>query len=128
MSEPIVFISHNRVKDGKLDEFREFYRESVKAIKAEKPGTLLHLAFVNEEGSEVTIVHLFTDAEAMDLHMLGAAERVELSSEFIESKSLEIYGMPNEGLLEMLGKLVGSGVGLSLTPENVGGYVRLKSG
>src|SRR5213593_861531 len=39
MSEPIVFISRNRVKKGKLDDFKHFYQEGVERLRREKPGT-----------------------------------------------------------------------------------------
>lgn len=36
MSEPIVFISHNCIKDGKLDEFKQLYLQGSKLIEATK--------------------------------------------------------------------------------------------
>lgn len=127
MSEPIVYISHSKVKEGKLDALRGSYRETVKLIEADKPGTLVHLAFLNEEGSEVTIVHLFPNADAMDLHLQGAGERVKEWSESAKVERVEIYGMPSEAVLERVLGLVGSGVAVSHSPQNVGGYIHLKS-
>jgi len=124
---PIVFISHNKVKEGKLDNFRQFYRKEVKLIEADKPCTLVHLAYVNEDGTEVTIVHLFPNAHAFDLHMQGTSERAKKAYEFIESDRLEIYGRPSNDVLEMMRKIVGSGVALSFNPQNLGGFIRLKS-
>jgi quinol monooxygenase YgiN len=128
MSEPIVFISHGKVKEGKLEDFRELWRETVPLIGAEKPGTLVYEAYVNEEGTELTIVHVLANADAMDELMEGAAERAEGAYEFIESDGFEIYGTPSDGVLGMMKQIAGSGVGLSLNPENIGGYVRVESG
>ena len=53
MSEPIVFISHHRVKPGKAEEVKALTAESWSTMKTEKPRTLVNLAYMNEEGTEV---------------------------------------------------------------------------
>jgi len=95
MSEPIVFISCNKIKEGKIEEFRNHYRESIPPIMSGKPGTLAQLAYENEEATEVTIVRLFPSADALDLQIQGANERSKKSYEFIEPISIEIFGTPN---------------------------------
>jgi hypothetical protein len=62
MSGPIVFISHNAVKESKLEGFRDAFGEVGEALDAEKPGTVVFLAFADEDGSEVSVVHVFPDA------------------------------------------------------------------
>ena len=124
MSEPIVFISHNRLKQGKLDEFERVYREVVKSIEVDKPGTLVQIAYVNEERTRVTFIHLFPDAAAFDLHLQGVAERTEIADEFIESESFEVYGKPNTGVLASLRNATGPGVTLSVHPQYLGGFTR----
>jgi quinol monooxygenase YgiN len=128
MSEPIVFISHNRVKEGKLDDFKQAYQKAAKLMEANKPGTIAFLAYVNEDGTEVSIVHVFPEADSMDLHMQGVAERVKETAEFLESDRLEIYGTPSDPVLAMMRQVAGSGVALSVTSEHLGGFIRLKSG
>jgi quinol monooxygenase YgiN len=75
MAGPIVFISHQRVKPGRFEAFAAFFVEGSKAIERDKPGTLVFLAFTDPERGETRIVHVFPDAEAMDRHTQGAAER-----------------------------------------------------
>jgi len=127
MSSAIVFISHNRLKAGALEKFRDFYRTEVEVIKAEKPGTLTHLAYVNEEGTEVSFVHVLADADAFDAHLQGVQARVDASAEFIESGGFEIYGAPTEATLEtMRGYAQTNQVPLRILPDQVGGYLRLR--
>jgi hypothetical protein len=40
MSEPIVFISHFKVKEGELDGLQHFAQATTEQIKADKPGTV----------------------------------------------------------------------------------------
>jgi quinol monooxygenase YgiN len=125
MSEPIVFISRGRVKQGKLEEFKRFYREGAEGLKREKPGTVAFLAYVSDDGAEVSIVHVFPDAEAMDRHMQGVSERAKEAYQFIESAGMEIYGTPNDGVLQMMRQIAGSGLPISVRPQHLGGYLRL---
>ena len=124
MTDPIIFISRNRIKEGKIDELRKHYRTSIVPIIANKPDTLVQLAYENEDTSEVTIVRLFPDADAMDVHLKGATERSKRAYEFIEPISIEIFGTPSSDTLEMLKKIAGSGISLSVNPQFIGGFLR----
>ncbi len=128
MTDPIVFISRNRVKNGMFDDFRKHYRDSVPLTEVGKPGTLVQLAYVNKDATEVAIVRIFPNAEAMDLQLQGADERSKVVYKFIEPTSIEIYGMPNSYAMEMMEKVAGSGIDVSVNPQFIGGFIRLKSG
>ena len=124
MTEPIVFISRNRIKEGKSEEFRLHYRDSIPPIMAGKPGTLAQLAYENEDATEVTVVRLFPSAEALDLQIQGADERSKKTYEFIEPISIEIFGTPNPATLEKMKKIAGSGVAVNISPHYTGGFIR----
>ena len=123
MPDPIVFISHSNVKEGKLEAFKKLSLEVFPVMEAEKPGTLLHYGYVDEAASQVHFVHVFGDADAMDAHMIGAAERTGKAYEFIETYSFEIYGTPSEEVLSML--RMAPGVDVVVRPAGFGGYIRL---
>jgi quinol monooxygenase YgiN len=125
VSEPIVFISNQRIKPGKLEAYKEYYREVAEFTEANKPGTVAHLAYLSEDGAEATVVHLFPDAESMEAHMRGIGKIAEKSAEFMEVVGWLIYGRPSSAVLEGLLKLAGPKVTLSIKPQPVGGYLRL---
>lgn len=124
MPDPIVFISHSKLEEGKLHEFQEVSEEMFPVMEREKPGTVLHYGYINEDETEIHFVHVFPGADAMDAHMVGAAERVGKANEFIETYAFEIYGTPSEETLEMLRKA--PGVELTVEPVGFGGYIRLR--
>ena len=128
MSEPIVFISHHRIKEGKLDALRKVHQEKTLLLQEQKPDTIVFLAYAGEDGSEVSFVHVFPDAEAMDIHFQGADERSKQAYEFMQPKSMEIYGSPNDGVLEMMKQIAESGVSVSIGTDYLDGFLRLKSG
>jgi quinol monooxygenase YgiN len=127
MSKPIVFISTHKIKPGKLEGFQERNREVARLIQSEKPGTVAFHAYVNEEGTEVSIVHVFPDAEAMEAHMEGVGERARDAADFLEFHRLEVYGRPTEKVLETMKQAPDSGVTFRIKPEPLSGYLRLES-
>lgn len=124
MTEPIVFISRNKIKRGKLDEFRRHYQDSISPIMAGKPGTLVQLAYEDEEADEVTIVRVFPSADALDLQIQGADERSKKTYEFIDPIGIEIFGVPSPATLERMKKITGSGITVSISPHYIGGFIR----
>jgi quinol monooxygenase YgiN len=126
MSEPIVFVSHFRVKEGKLDGLEQYFREGTRLLHEEKPRTLVFLAYLDEDGTGLTIVHVFADAESMDLHVQGAEERTKAASEFLEPQGSEIYGSPSEPVLEMLRQAATSEAHVSFQTRYLGGFLRLR--
>ena len=126
MSEPIIFISHQRVKEGKLEGYKQHYRQVAEQAKAEKPGTIAHLAYHNEEGSELSIIHIFPDAASMEAHMKGVDQLAKKAYEYVEILSFEIYGKPTDTVLENMMQIVGSRIALNIKPQLIGGYIRFK--
>jgi len=129
MSEPVVFISHFKVKDGKVDELRRLAGEVERSLREGKPRTAAWLVFLGEDGAQVSFVHCFPDARAMDLHFEGSDERSAAVYEFVEPDGFEIYGRPSDQALETMGQAAaGAGVSLSVQPGYLGGFMRLQSG
>ena len=128
MSEPIVFITHHRIKEGKFEALKEYNPEAFQHVREEKPATLALLGYAAEDGSEVSFVHIFPNAEAMDLHFQGAEERASKASEFLQPMRMEIYGAPNDGVLDWMKQIAETGVSVNIEPDHLGGFLRLKSG
>ncbi|OGO66645.1 MAG: hypothetical protein A2030_10295 [Chloroflexi bacterium RBG_19FT_COMBO_50_10] len=128
MSEPIVFISRNRVKEGMLSDFGKHYQASLPRTEISKPDTLVQLAYFNEDATLVDIVRVFASAEALDLQLQGADDRTKVTYQYIEPTSVEIYGTPGHYALEMMKKVAGSGINVSINPVFAGGFIRPKAG
>jgi hypothetical protein len=65
-------------------------------METEKPQTLMNLAFVNQEGTEVSFMHAFADIEGMRLHWQGADEQAQQAYEYVEPIGFEICGSAGE--------------------------------
>jgi hypothetical protein len=126
MSEPIVFISHFRVRAGKSDGLRRIVEDVTRSLETEKPRTLVYLSYIDAEGANVTFVHAFADAESLDLHFEGAEERSKAAYEFLEPDGWEIYGTPSDAALGMMRRAAeASGVKLRVQQGYLDGFMRL---
>ena len=124
MSKPIVFISRNKIREGKADEFRKHYRDSIPPELATKIDTIAQLAYENDDETEFTVVRIFPSAEALDLQIQGADERSKKTYDFIEPISIEILGLPNPATLEKMKGIAGTDVIMKVNPNYIGGFIR----
>lgn len=129
LADPIVFISTHRIKEGKLDDFKRFSLEMTPLIEAGKPNTVFFQPYLNEAGNEVTIIHVFPDADSMDSHFQGADDRSARAYEFIQPVRFEIYGTPSAQALSTMQRMTASlGAPLTVKSQPLTGFIRLGYG
>jgi len=124
-SVAITFISHFRVKPGHLDAFRALWSSVADALETAKPATIAYLAYLTAHGTELTIVHVFPDADALAAHFEGADDRAAAAYEHIEPAGWEIYGSPHRDSLAALeAASAATGAPLMVHPDSLGGFLR----
>ena len=129
MSEPIVFVSHFIVREGRVEELKLFIDKGAPMLEADKPGTVAFLPYVDQEGSRASIVHVFPDVEAMDRHFEGSDERSAAAYELVQPTGFEIYGRPSTAALSAIrSESEATGVPLEVWPEGMRGFLRLAPG
>jgi quinol monooxygenase YgiN len=125
MAEAVAFVSHFRVKPGRIEDFRPVARAAMERLEAEKPQTLVFLGFVDDDRGTVSWMHVFADQAALDLHVEGSDERARTIADLVEPVGWEIYGRPSEQVLETFRQLATStGAGLTIEPDFLGGFIR----
>jgi quinol monooxygenase YgiN len=125
MSGPIVFISHFRVRDGTGDNVRAMLTMGVERIRSEKPRTASMAAYLDEDGSRVSIVHVFPDADAMDAHFEGSDQRSASAYEVIKPAGWEIYGPASSAAVDQMRREAAiAGVPLTVARTLVAGFLR----
>jgi len=126
MSDPIVFMSRHRIKPGQREALRSATTDAWSALRIEKPRTLLNLAYLNDEGTEVTFMHAFADLEAMRLHWQGADERARQAYEYVEPIGFTIYGSVDPRMVQgMRAEAAGGGATVTVWPDFMTGFLRL---
>jgi hypothetical protein len=122
VAEPFIFINTYRIKEGKLDAFRANFRSVVEVAQANEPRLLHFATYFSDDGAEATTVQVHPDAEHMGHHMQVVAQHIEDSHEYLDfsQMSIQIYGTPNQAILEQMQHLAGSGVPISIKRESIG--------
>lgn len=110
MAEPVIFIGTHQIAAGKLDEFKRDCQELVEIVERDEPQLLSFNVYFNEDESEVSVVQVHPDADSMLFHMQVAHEHItEAAEEQLITKDIQIFGPPNEAVLEMIEQLSQSG-------------------
>jgi hypothetical protein len=125
MNDPIVFVSHFSVTEGRVDAYRRLQTTVAEELRAAKPLTLAYLNYLNRADTRMTAVHVFPDAAAMDAHFAGAEDRSRRASEVLEPAGWEIYGQPSPGAVSAIRAAAASAaVSFTLETEYVAGFLR----
>jgi hypothetical protein len=95
-------------------------------IEANEPRPLAFNEYANAEGTEVAVVQVHPDAESFEFHMGVVRERASRAySETLDATTgIQVFGTPNDTILEMLRQSAGSGVQYSVKPHHLGGFTR----
>ncbi len=128
MSDPIVFIARQKIKDGCLEGYKQNFQQVLEFIQPNKPNTIAFLNYINEDGTEATLIQMYPDLESWEQHMQGLSEIAKRSYEFMDVMSFEVYGNPTGTALTMMTNLAKSGVPVKITPQGIGGFIRLRGG
>jgi hypothetical protein len=124
MPAPIILISNQRIKPGKLDTYRSNYAGAVERFEQTRPQTLLHSAYLGPQADEVSVVMAFQHADAMETHMRGLGASPQRAQESMDFLSVQIFGSPNTATLAIIKEMVGPGVPVTINAEPIAGYFR----
>ena len=131
MADPLIYISTWKIKEGKLDELKEFSREFVGHIEAREPQLIAMNTFINDEGTEMTSIQVHPDSASMESHLsvinqiLGEDMNEWLErGELIEPIRAELFGTPGPALLESDRPRIEAGVPYFVKSTNIAGFTR----
>jgi hypothetical protein len=125
MAEPFIFIGTHTLKEGKLEDFKRHFGEFCKFIEANEPHLVHFELYINEEGTEVSVVQVHPDADSMAFHMQVAGEHFAHAYEYLDTtESIQIYGTPGDALVEQM-KQVSSPEVPVIVKSEVAGFNRL---
>ena len=126
MSEPIIFIAHQKIKPGKVEEYKKIYHEVGEWMQANKPQTAAHIAYGSEDGTEAGVVHIFPDAEAMEKHMQNLGNVGAKAFTLMKIVGFDVYGTPSKMVVDAMLRMI-PGAKVNLRSQPAGGYIRLQA-
>ncbi len=129
MSGPFIVIATNKLKPGNLEDERERVGELSAFIAASEPQLLAFNEYADESGAEVGVVQVHPDVQSMRFHMNVVRERAARAyAETLDTTTaVQVFGRPDDAILQMLRQQAGAGVDLSIKPHHLGGFTRITS-
>ena len=130
MAAPFIFVGTHAIREGKLEDFKQQWLELLEMVEAKEPRLIAFHAYVNEDGTELTVVQVHPDADSMLFHMQVARDHISEAYQSVLEKTerIDVYGNPSDAVLEMIRQLAGSEVPLSLKANHLGGFTRSSAG
>jgi quinol monooxygenase YgiN len=124
MAEPLIFTNTTTIRDGQLDAWVKYFHEFAEHIRSQEPQLLHFSMYVDESGTEETIVQVHPDAESMRTHLAVMADHGHAAAEYLDfdHSSSRLYGAPDD---ELVAQIRGYGIPVTVAPPE-GGFTRLR--
>jgi quinol monooxygenase YgiN len=104
MAEPLIFTNTTAIKEGQLEAWVKYFREFAEAIEAQEPRLLHFTMYVDESGTEETIVQIHPDAASMRTHLAVMADHGHVAAEYLDftRSTTRLYGAPDDDLIAQI--------------------------
>jgi hypothetical protein len=96
MSKAIVYVDTSEVREGALDELRGAIEELAAFVEANEPQLIAYNAYLSDDGTRLTVVHVHPDAASLEYHMEVAGPIFRKVVELVTLSSVHIYGEVSE--------------------------------
>lgn len=129
MSESIVYIDRSEIVEGKLEQLKEGLAKLVDFVDAHEPRLISYGFFINDEATQMTVIAVHPDTASLEFHMEIAGPEFRNLKEFIELRTIEVYGRPSGkalGQLRQKSEMLGKG-GSVVVQEPQAGFDRFPS-
>ena len=112
MPQPLVYVDTSGVRKGTLAQLKTAIDGLAEFVEQNEPQLISYGAYFNEDGSEMTVVHVHADPASLDHHMEVAGPLFGEFAELLTLTSIHIYGEPSDKALGQLRekvRLLGAG-------------------
>jgi hypothetical protein len=102
MAAPFIYLSTTGIKEGQLEAWLRYFAGFAEFIEANEPRLLHFGTYVNEEGTEQTIVQVHPDPKSMAFHMGLLADHASRAADHLDFSTArsQVYGEPDPAVLE----------------------------
>jgi len=112
MSDEIVYVDTAEVREGALDELKAALEELVAFVAANEPRIVAYNAYLSDDGTRLTVVHVHPDSASLEHHLEVAGPIFRRFVELVTLSSIHVYGEASEDVLAQLhekARLLGRG-------------------
>ena len=126
MSVPLILISKFKVKEGKANDLKAYYKRLVQLVAENEPQFIAFHGFMNEDETEMTSVQVHADVTSMDFHMQVINDNWDEISQFsdmVDAVSTAYYGEAPQSALSLSEDIL-SERNIILQPLHLDGFTR----
>lgn len=102
MSEPIIYVDRSEIRDGRLEDLKQAIAGLARVVETKEPGIVGYAAYLNDDGTQMSVIHLHRDAASLARHMAIIAPELPPFRDLVRLRSIDIFGAPDEGTLASL--------------------------
>jgi hypothetical protein len=127
-SEPLVYIDHSDIREGRLEDLKAGVRRLVDFVETNEPQLVSYGFHIDDQAAEMTVVAIHPDSASLEFHMEVAGTEFRRLADMITLRRIEVYGRPSGRAIEYLrqkAEVLGGGSVLAI--ERFAGFVRLGS-
>jgi len=119
MSESIMLINTMQINEGKLEDFKESVKKSLEFVEANGPQLLVEV-YLDEKNMRAYSFQFHRNSESMLSHWQMSDPYIRDVMQHITVERLDIYGQPNDAVMEGMRSFSENGVIVSVTPHFAG--------
>ena len=119
MSEHILFITTFQIEDGALEKFKEAVRKSTDFLEINGPQLMVEVC-IDENEMRAHGIQVHRDSQSILTHWQLADPYMRDVMQYITTTRVDIYGQPNEDVMEGMRRLSSQGAVISVTGRFTG--------
>lgn len=127
MTQPLFVVSTFKVKEGRVDDVKKYYKKVLEIIEPNEPQLIAFHGFLNEHETEMASIQVHPDTESMEFHMHVLKDNWDESfseySELLEGIDIAYYGAPPQTALDFD---AGTRDAIGLKPRHIAGFTRTR--
>lgn len=94
-------------------------------VEANEPGAVAQDTYLNQDRTDLSLIHVFADADAADRHMSVAADLIRDGVASTDGNlRIEVYGTPGPVMSQVLEAARANGIATSVKPYRLAGFTR----
>ena len=105
LSPGVIFVGRYRIPIGQAEAWRAANREMTDFVEAHLPNTISFDAYLSEDGSEGTSVHVHRDGPSFDAYLAAVGSRIGRGTRIVEVIRIDLYGDPTFETVERMRRM-----------------------
>ncbi len=101
----VVVAGRYRIPPGKVDGWRAAVREMADFVEANLPDVIAFDAYLGDDDTEATSIHLHRDAASFECYLETMASRIGRGAQMVEVLRIDLYGEPSEAIVERMRRM-----------------------